>query len=82
MLWMLIRVVTTAVCNPSAVLSTYDTVLKRHINNPVNETLNLKPVQLLGGTSTDGFSAIKMTALGRPQFLVHTRIVKQMSFCQ
>ncbi|XP_077571110.1 proline dehydrogenase 1, mitochondrial [Stigmatopora nigra] len=31
----------------------------------------LKCIQASGGGSMDGFSAIKMTALGRPQFLLH-----------
>lgn len=39
----------------------------------------LKHVQSLGGSSMDGFSAIKITALGRPQFLVGTKIVIKMS---
>ncbi|XP_029019614.1 proline dehydrogenase 1, mitochondrial [Betta splendens] len=30
----------------------------------------IKCIQACGGTSVDGFSAIKMTALGRPQFLL------------
>lgn len=39
----------------------------------------LKHVQSLGGSSMDGFSAIKITALGRPQFLVGAKIVIKMS---
>lgn len=34
---------------------------------------DLKYVGPLGGSSMDGFSAIKMTALGRPQFLVGSK---------
>lgn len=36
---------------------------------------NFKPVQLLGGSSADGFTAIKMTALARPQFLVDAHFI-------
>lgn len=38
-----------------------------------------KYVQPLGGSSVDSFSAIKITALGRPQFLVGTTIVIKIS---
>ncbi|XP_057687716.1 proline dehydrogenase 1, mitochondrial [Corythoichthys intestinalis] len=35
----------------------------------------IKCIQASGGSSMDGFSAIKMTALGRPQFLLHLSAV-------
>lgn len=42
-------------------------------------TLKLS-VQSIGGSSVEGFSAIKMTALGRPQFLVGIHIVVNLLF--
>lgn len=41
----------------------------------MSSTAGTKICLISGGASADGFSAIKMTALGRPQFLVSETVM-------